>query len=144
MKENLYPVKFEDFRKIMKIGNYPIMYAIRPNHIHIEMPIENCIFATKKFFNSIEEEMQLGVENDRKAQIRFFIRNVLKGKSFYQFFPSDEEGLKIDEMKMYSNLVVKEALKEFEYNPTDVRTVEDDINIYIYQLDTLIYRLEKN
>jgi len=143
MKQNVYPVKLVDFLKIMKVGNYPIMYAILKSHIHIEMPIENCIFVSKKFFSSIKEEMQLGVENDRIAQLRFFLRRYLKGKSYYQFFPSERDVKSMSKMKMYSTLKVKEVEKDFEYDPNLVTMEEDDVNIYLYQLDKRIYKLEK-
>ena len=46
-------------------------------------------------------------------------------------------------MKMYSKLIVKEATKDVAYDPNLVTMKEDDLNIFIYQLDKLIYRLEK-
>lgn len=144
MRQNIYPVKLKDFLKIMNVGNYPIMYAIQQTHIYIEMPIENCIFATKKFFDSLKEEMQIAVENDRIAQVRFFLRHYLKGKNYYQFYPSIEDKKEIDDLQIHTKLTVREAAKDFEYNPDLIVMKEDDINIYLYQLDKMIYKLEKN
>lgn len=144
MKQNLYPVSLQDFLKIIKVGNYPIMYAFLEDQIYVEMPIENSIFASKKFFSSLKEEMQLGVENDVIAQLRFFLRTYLKGKNYYQFYPDSKELKEIKAMKMYSKLIVKEVGKDIAYNPELTTMKEDDINIYIYNIDKLIYKLEKN
>ena len=119
------------------------MYAILDDHIHIEMPIDYNIFASKKFFVSLKEEMQAGVLNDRASQMRFFFRTYLKGKNYYQYFPSNEEHKEIVAMKMYANLIVKEAMLDVGYDPTAVSMKEDDVNIYLYHFDKLLYRLEK-
>ena len=144
MKINLYPVSFKDFLKIMNVGNYTIMYAILDDCIYLEMPIENQIFVTKKFLSSIAEEMQVNVNDDLYAQIRFFLRHYLKGKNYYQFHLTEEEKVQINNIKLYTKLAVKEANKDIDYDPDFVSMKEDDVNIYIYQLDKLIYRLEKN
>jgi len=144
MKQNVYPVARQDFLKIMKVGNYPIMYAVLADHIHIEMPIENCIFVAKKFLVSLKEEMQIGVDNDPIAQLRYFLRHYLKSKNAYQFYPSETDKKAIRNMKMYSKLIVREAAQDEEYDPELIIMKEDDINIYLYQLDKLIYRLEKS
>ncbi len=144
MKPNLYSVSFKDFLKIMNVGNYTIMYAILEDFIYLEMPIENQVFASKKFFNSIGEEMQNNVENDRLGQIRFFLRHYLKTKNYYQFHPSSAEKFDMELMKIYTKLLVKDAKTDIEYDPDFVTMKEDDVNIYIYQLDKLIYRLEKS
>jgi len=141
---NYYPVKFSDFLKIIKVGNYPIMYAILDDHVHLEMPIENCTFVAKKFFSSLKEEMQLGIANGKLEQIRFLFRTYLKTKNYYQFYPSTEEKRALRKIKTYNNLIVKEVGKDIEYDPDFVTMKEDDINIYLYQLDKLIYRLEKS
>ncbi len=144
MKQNLYPVSFKDFLKIMKVGNYTVMYAIFEDFIYIEMPIENQIFATKKFFNSLREEMQVSVDHSILAQIRFFCRHYLKTKNYYQFHPLESDKVEMQELKLHTKLLVKEANQDIAYDPDSITMKEDDVNIYLYQLDQLIYRLEKS
>lgn len=144
MRQNLYPVSFEDFQKIIEVGNYPIMYAIFQDYIYVEMAIENSIFASKKYLDSIQKEMQLGIDDDSLAQIRFFFRKYLKTKNYYQFFPTEEDREFIENIITYNKLIVREANVDIEYNPNYASKKEDDVYIYIYHLDKLMYKLEKS
>ena len=129
--------------RIIEVGNYTIMYAILEDFIYLEMPIENQIFATKKFFSSIEKEMQLSVKEDKFSKIRFFLRHYLKTKNYFEFYPTNEDKILINELKLYNHLKVSEANIDIEYDPDKISLLEDDIGIKIYQSEKLLYKLVK-
>jgi len=140
----IYPLNYIEFGKRMNVGNYPILYALMDDYIYIEMPIDYCTFATKRFFSSIKEKAQLGLDNDNKlALLKLFLKTELSGKTYVQFYPNAEKEKEIEDMKTYDKLFVREAHADIEYKPELATKKEDDLYVYLYHLDKLVYKLEK-
>ena len=96
------------------------------------------------FFSSIKEKAQLGLDNDNKlALLKLFLKTELSGKTYVQFYPNAEKEKEIEDMKTYDKLFVREAHADIEYKPELATKKEDDLYVYLYHLDKLVYKLEK-
>lgn len=140
---NWYPVCFEEFLRVKRVGNYTITYAILDDRIHLEMAIENAVFITQKFLASLKEEMKEKAENYSGDEIDYFLQTYVGENIAYRFYPDDEYKEKIMLLKLYSRLVVKEINNE-NNDGSPNKVIEYDDKIITYNDDyELIMSAEK-
>lgn len=139
---NYFPVKFKDFMLIKSTGHYIIMYAILEDRIHLEMVVENAVFATQRFFSDIDEELEAKAPNYIGDKFSVFLRMKLNDVTFYRYFPLESTKEVLMNIKLFDSAVVKEITPGV-YNSGDVRVTESEQMIKAYNGNDLIMSVEK-
>lgn len=143
MRQNIYPVTFNDFLKIIKVGNYVVTYAMLDDRVHFEMCIENSTFISQKFLEDIENEMEEKGSQYTGDKIAFYIKKmILQNKIHYRFFPTDEMIFEMKKYKLYKELVVKEIIPGV-YDKDKVKYSESDNTINALSGSDIIFTAEK-
>lgn len=120
-----YAVKFKDFLRIFRVGNYVIFYAELDDRVHFEMSTESGVFCSQKFIVNIEEEIKTRADNYLGDPVEFFIKMVCSAKTYYQFYPTEREIEELKEIKLYKDLEI-DFIEPGEYDNDKITIKESD------------------
>ena len=140
MKHNIYPVTIRKFLKASSVGSSHILfYCILKDRLHFELPIENATFISQKFIKSIKDEMP---ENSLHEPIMLYLKSNFGERTWYRYYPSEEEKFKLLNTKLYSRLVTTFVAEDA--NPEEeTYEVEEDKIITVYQGEKRVMEFEK-
>jgi len=138
----IYPVVFRDFLKISRVGEYIIMYTILDDRVHFEMVAEANVFCSQKFIKDIEDELKEKADNYIGDPIDFYIRMICSMKTYYKFYPTDEEIEKLKNIKLYNELEVNQITPGV-YDKNKVKFSESDNVINALSGENVIFSAMK-
>jgi len=135
---NYYPVSIQNFERIKSVGNYVVTYALLDDRIHMEITIENAVFASQKFYPSIETP-----DNYNNDPIALFIRQFFTNQTSYQYFPTKDEIVELKKIKLYSKLIVRKYKVDTELNSRNDKIVESDDQVRLMNDEKVVMVAEK-
>jgi glycosyltransferase involved in cell wall biosynthesis len=138
----IYPVMFRDFLKIIKVGNYVVVFAVLDDRIHFEMSAENTVYCSQKFIKDIEEEMKERADNYHGEKIDFYIRMVCGMKTYYKFYPTEEQSSEMKKIQLYKELEVTKILPGL-YEKDKVLYEESDSTINALAGEKMVFSATK-
>ena len=137
-----YPLKYHDFLDAIKVGNYTCFYALLDDRIHFEMTAENITFCTQKFYESIDEEMNLQGDNYTGNRVTFYVKRTLNGITKFRYYPTESQINEMKEIELYEKLIVQEMDESIPEQEHD-EIKETDTHIKTYKDGKLVLILEK-
>ena len=141
MKVNYYPVSLDAFMEAKKAGNYPLFWCILKDRVHLEYPIENAIFVTQAFIETIKENFGTNFDGD---PIDVFVKQHVKDKSpNFRFYPTKEQITQINSIRLYDELQATQIRDMSGLDPSKTKVVEDDFQIATYNGEELYMTMKK-
>ncbi len=141
MRRNNYNLKWEDFVKVITVASaHVVFYTMLDDRVHIEMPIENAVLSSQKFFSSMLEERRDNVLQD---PIKLFFKIYFAKRTYYRYYVNDEEKAELKNIKLYDRLITSFVNNEIVDEEEEAVNTEYDDKIEVSLEDDPILELRK-
>ncbi len=132
---NYYPVTLRDFERVKSVGNYVVTYCILDDRIHMEIALDNSVFATQSFKETLKKSLPI---NYKDNPMKFFIKKYLTSQTSYRYYPTPEQVKELKKIKLYSKLIVQKFEEGTELDKDKDKIIESDDEVRIYNDEKVI------